>query len=114
MKYISRIIFIVGFVFLLLDVVVIEPRMVAIHSDFIAAHYQQESFTKEEFRQITLDHYLSFERSIPNFWIPSFLIALGWIGEIIVGNRKKKEPNQSLQTTIMAVTDSAAQTPRQP
>jgi hypothetical protein len=26
----------------------------------------------------------------------------------------KKEPNQSLQTTIMAVTDAAAQPPRQP
>jgi hypothetical protein len=26
----------------------------------------------------------------------------------------KTEPNQALQTTIMAVTDSAAQTPRQP
>jgi hypothetical protein len=29
-------------------------------------------------------------------------------------SRRKNEPNQSLQTTIMAVTDSAAQTPRQP
>jgi len=28
--------------------------------------------------------------------------------------RKNTEPNQSLQTTIMAVTDAAAQPPRQP
>jgi hypothetical protein len=29
-------------------------------------------------------------------------------------NTKKTEPNQSLQTTTMAVTDAAAQPPRQP
>ena len=29
-------------------------------------------------------------------------------------NHEKKEPNQSLQTTTMAVTDAAAQPPRQP
>ena len=33
---------------------------------------------------------------------------------LAVSIRRKKEPNQSLQTTIMAVTDAAAQPPRQP
>jgi len=36
------------------------------------------------------------------------------IGKPMIWDSLKKEPNKALQTTIMAVTDSATQTPRQP
>ena len=42
----------------------------------------------------------------------TLLALVGWLRERYI--EKKMKPNQALQTTIMAVTDAAAQPPRQP
>jgi len=44
----------------------------------------------------------------------SYAVAIASVVYIGTKYPEKKEPNQSLQTTIMAVTDAAAQPPRQP
>ena len=108
MKYISRIVFIIGFLLLLLSIHEIDYTMGEAYSDFLSKHFPQESFTDSDLRQITL----SYSQNFPNFWIPAFIMALGWIGELIYG-KKKNEPNQARQPTTMLVTDPAAQALRQ-
>jgi glucose uptake protein GlcU len=54
---------------------------------------------------------VDFSYGIPALILTCIIFIISFIAR---NKKKKKEPNQSLQTTTMAVTDAAAQPPRQP
>ncbi|HSI10285.1 MAG: hypothetical protein ACAH89_07660 [Rariglobus sp.] len=95
MKISTRIIFVLGFVWLIFDALVSKTMMSAAHVGYASDFYGQESFTQKEFRSIMNGHYLKLDRSIPNLIGPAVLLAIGWLGEIIVTKRSNNEPTGS-------------------
>jgi hypothetical protein len=84
MKIFIRIIFVIGFVWLIFDALVSKTMMSASHVGYASDFYGQESFTQKEFRSIMDGHYLKLDRSIPNLIGPGVLLAIGWLGEIFI------------------------------